>query len=156
MTPHAERLGLAFAGLCGLDAAIVPAVAKLTTNAWDPVFVAMITTLFASLGAALVLHVRGQLRMLVRGPTALRLLLVGALGTALAFVLFFTGARRTTAVEAVICLQTEPAYSLLVAWIFLGHGPTARRLVAIGVSLAGILLAIGSQGFSASPGVWLL
>lgn len=156
MTRRAERLGLVFAGLCALNGAFIPAFAKLTTNAGDPVFVAMMTTLFASVSAAVVLRLRGDLHLLTRGPMALRLLLVGALGTALAFVLFFTGARDTTAVETVICLQTEPAYSLLVAWIFLGHGPTARRLVAIGVLLAGIFLAIGSHGFGASRGIWLL
>lgn len=156
MTRYAERSGLAFAGLCALNASFVPAFAKLTTNAGDPVFVAMVTTLFAALCAAIVLRVRGELHLLARGGTALRLLVVAALGTALAFVFFFSGARRATAVETVICLQMEPAYSVLVAWIFLGHGPTARRLVAIGVSLAGILLAIGSHGFRGSSGVWLL
>jgi drug/metabolite transporter (DMT)-like permease len=156
MTRRTERLGLLFAALCALNGAFVPAFAKLTTNAGDPVFIAMMTTLFAGVSAAFVLWLRGDLHVLVRGRVALRLLAVGALGTAVAFVLFFTGARRASAIDTVICLQTEPAYSLLMAWIFLGHGPTPRRVLSIGVLLAGILLAVGSRGIGTSAGIWLL
>ena len=156
MTRSTERLGLMFAALCALNGAFVPAFAKLTTNVGDPVFVAMTTTLFAAVSAAFVLWLRGDLHVLVRGRVALQLLAVGALGTAVAFVLFFTGARRASAIDTVICLQTEPAYSLLMAWIFLGHGPTLRRVLSIGVLLAGILLAVGSRGIGTSPGIWLL
>ena len=156
MTRSTERLGLTFAALCALNGAFVPAFAKLTTNAGDPVFVATATTLFGAVFATIVLWLRGDLHLLVRGRVALRLLLVGALGTAVAYILFFTGAQRSTAIETVICLQCEPAYSLLAAWIFLRHAPTPRRMLAIAVLLAGIVLAIGGHRFGVSSGVWLL
>jgi drug/metabolite transporter (DMT)-like permease len=151
-----ERLGLLFAALCALNGAFVPAFAKLTTDRGDPFLVAAATTLFAGTFAALVLGVRGDLGFLVRRDTGPRLLVVGALGTACAFLLFFYGARRTTAIEAVLCLQTEPAYSLLLSWVFLGHRPSLRRVLAIGVLLLGITLAVGGRGVSPSAGVWAL
>jgi DME family drug/metabolite transporter len=156
MTRSTEHLGLTFAALCALNAAFVPAFAKLTTNTGDPVFVATATTLFGAAFATVVLWLRGDLRLLVRGRIGLQLLLVGALGTTLAYILFFTGAQRCSAIETVICLQSEPAYSLLAAWVFLRHAPTPRRMLAIGVLLAGIVLAIGGHRIGVSTGVWLL
>jgi drug/metabolite transporter (DMT)-like permease len=156
MTHGQERPGLLFAALCALNGAFVPAFAKLTTDRGDPFFVATGTTLFAGVFAGLVLGLRGDLNLLVRRDTGPRLFIVGALGTAWAFLLFFYGARRTTAIEAVLCLQVEPAYSLLLSWIFLGHRPTGRRVAAIGVLLLGITLAVGGRGISSSAGVWAL
>lgn len=151
-----ERTGLLFAALCALNGAFVPAFAKLTTNSGDPLFVAVATTLCAGVLAAAILAYQGNLSVLVRRPHAPRLLLIGCLGTSAAFVLFFHGAQQTTAVETVLCLQIEPAYSMLFAWLFLGHRPTPRRFAAIALLLIGIFLAVGGGGFSFSPGVWLL
>ena len=86
----AQRSGLLFAGLCALNGAFVPAVAKFTTDRADPLFVAAVTTLFAGLAAAVMLGVRGELSRLVRRETAPLLILLGALGTTIPFILFFT------------------------------------------------------------------
>jgi drug/metabolite transporter (DMT)-like permease len=62
----------------------------------------------------------------------------GALGTGLAFFLFYAGAGRSTAIDRARA-QIEPAYSLLLSRLALGHRPTPRRLAALGRrSLAGI------------------
>ena len=151
-----QRSGLLFAGLCAVNAAFVPAVAKLTTDRADPLFVAAVTTLFAGLAAALVLGTRRELPRLVQRDRAPVLVLLGALGTAIPFVLFFEGTRRTSAIEAVLCLQTEPVYSLIVAWLFLGHRLTLRRVAAALVLMAGIVLAVGVGGLSDTVGVTLL
>jgi drug/metabolite transporter (DMT)-like permease len=151
-----ERIGLGCAALCAVNGAFVPAFAKLTTNGAPPTCVATITTLFAGGCAALVLALRGELRLLARRGVALPLLAVGALGTGLAFVLFFSGAQRSTAIETVLCLQIEPVYSLVAAWAVLNHRPTRRRLMAIGVLLVGIACAVGGQAVAPSSGVWLL
>ncbi len=156
MTAQQERSGLLFAGLCAANGGLVPAFAKLTTERAAPLFVATATTLFAGLFATAVLGMRGELRLLFQRTTGPRLLAVGALGTGLAFALFFAGASRTTAIETVLCLQIEPAYSLLVAWLFLGHRPTRRRVTAIAVLLVGIAFAVGGHGFAPSAGVWFL
>lgn len=157
MTRTDERAGLLFAALCALNAAFVPAVAKLTTDRAHPMFVAAATTLFAGATALVVLTTRRQLGLLVHRRIGPRLLLVGALGTGAAFWLFFQGARHATAIETALCMQIEPAYSLLAAWLVLGQRPTARRVAAITLLLAGIALALGGDAWSApSAGVWPL
>ncbi len=151
-----QSLGLVFAGLCALNGSLVPGFAKLTTNSGDPIFVAAATTVFAGIAATLVLAIRGELREVFARRNLPRLATIGFLGTAAAFGLFYAGAKRSTAIEAVICMQIEPAYALLAAWIFLGHRPTRRRLLAAVVLLGGIVLAIGPTGFKGSTGVWFL
>ena len=44
----------------------------------------------------------------------------------------------------------------MLSWLALGHRPTPRRVLATGILLLGIALAVGVQGFRASAGVWLL
>lgn len=144
------------AALCVLNGAFIPAVAKLTTGQVEPLLVAAITSVWAGLCAGLILGVRGELRFLLHRRIGVRLLAASALGTAAAYYLFFQGASRASAIETVLCLQSEPAYSLLLAWGVLGHRPTARRIAAIGVLLAGITLAVGASRLSMSSGVWIL
>jgi len=151
-----ERLGLLFAALCVLNGAFVPAFAKLTTERGGALFVAAITTVFGGLFAALVLGLRGELKQLVAPGRRGYLALVGMLGTALAFYLFFQGARRTSAIDAALCLQIEPLYSMLAAWLVLGHRPSARRVLGLAVLLCGILLAIAGPDYAPSSGTWLL
>jgi probable blue pigment (indigoidine) exporter len=151
-----ERVGLLFAALCALSGAFVPALAKLTTGRADPLFVATVSNLFAALAAILVLGLRGELGAIVRRGVAVRLFVIGALATAGAHLLFYLGASRTNAIVATLCLQIEPAYALLLAWLVLGHRPTARRIVATLLLLVGIGFAIGGSRLEASSGVWLL
>ena len=151
-----ERSGLIFAGLCALNGALVPAFAKLTTGSADALFVASMTTVSAGLFATAVLAVRGELAILFRAPQRARLALVGALGTGLAFFLFFAGAQRTSAIDTALCLQIEPAYSLIAAWIFLKHRPGLRRIAATVTVLLGIALAVGARDLTTSTGVWML
>ncbi len=134
----------------------MPAVARLTTVDSDPLLVAAVTSLFAGLVATVVLAVRGELRILLAPATGPRLALVGLLGTAMAFFLFYAGTSRTSAIEAALGLQVEPVYSLFAAWIGLGHRPTLRRVAAVVVLLAGLVLALGAYELSSASGVWLI
>jgi drug/metabolite transporter (DMT)-like permease len=151
-----ERAGLVFAGLCALNGAFVPAVARLTSLRADPLLVATVSSLFAGVFALAVLAARGELGVLFAPATAPRLALVGLLGTAMAFVLFYAGTRHATAIEAALGLQVEPIYSVFGAWLGLGHRPTVRRMLAIAVLLAGLALALGAHELSSSSGVWLI
>ena len=157
MTPsQSERSGLVFAGLCAANGAFVPGVAKLTTGQADPVTIAALTTLFGAAAAAIVLGFRGELRWLLRRDLAPRLLLIGGLGTALAFFLYFQGVQRTSAIDAALCLQIEPVYAILVSWLVLGHRPTLRRMGAVAILLCGIALAVRGAGLQDPVGVALL
>jgi drug/metabolite transporter (DMT)-like permease len=153
---RSEVAGLVFAGLCALNGAFVPAVARLTSLRADPVLVATVTSLFAAVAALVVLAARAELRVLVAPRVGPRLALVGALGTAAAFALFYSGARRTSAIEAALGLQVEPVYALLGAWVGLGHRPTVRRVAAVVVLLGGLVLALGARELSSSFGIWLI
>jgi len=151
-----ERSGLVFAALCALNGAFVPAFAKLTTGAADGLFVAAATSVFAGLAAAVLLAVRGELgRLFARGRLPY-LLAIGALGTAVTFLLFYEGARRTSAILTALCLQSEPVYSLLLARVALGHPITPRRLAAVGGIVSGIALALNPAGASGWLGVAML
>ncbi|MEB2344568.1 MAG: DMT family transporter [Deltaproteobacteria bacterium] len=151
-----ERAGLVFAALCALNGAFVPAVAKLTTGAADGLFVAAATSVFAGLAALVLLAARGELGRLFARARLPYLLAIGALGTAVTFLLFYEGARRTSAILTALCLQIEPVYSLLLARVALGHPLTPRRIGAVAVILAGIALALSPAGGDGWLGVTLL
>ena len=151
-----EGSGLVFAALCALNGAFVPAFAKLTTGAADGLFVATATSVFAGLAAAGLLAVRGELGRLFARERLPFLLAIGALGTAAAFLLFYEGARRTSAIVTVLCLQIEPVYSLLLARVALGHPITPRRLAAVAAIVAGIAFALRPDRASDWRGVALL
>lgn len=156
MSRRDGRLGLLFAAYCVANTAVVPAVAKLTTAVASGLFIALSASFFAALCAVALLAWHGELRTLFARRTLPTLLAVGALGTATAFVLFFEGAKRATAIETAVCVQTEPLYALFGSWLFLGQALTLRRVLALGAILAGISLVIGAHGLSGSPGVALL
>ena len=151
-----ERLGLIFAGLCALNGAFVPAVAKLTTAHGDAVFVATVTTVVAGVCGFLLLAARGEVASLWAHGQRRALLAIGTLGTAITFLLFFEGARRSSAVETALCLQMEPVYSLFLARFFLGHPLAPRRLAAVLAIVGGIGLALNPAGFSGWLGNALL
>ena len=156
MKPDGERAGLGFAGLCALNGAFVAPVARLTTERGDPLFVAAVTTLFGGLIAAVVLAVRGQLGAVLRGRDAFVLALLGALGTMLPNLLFFVGTSRTSAIDAVLCLQVEPVYSLLLAWLVLGHRLTLRRVLSAAALLVGISGAVSGASIADPLGIAML
>ena len=117
---------------------------------------AVFATAFAALASLALLAAKGELSRLFDARTAPRLAAMGALGTGVAFLLFFEGAQRTSAIEAALCLQVEPVYSLLLARMVLGHPITGRRLLAVGAILAGIGLALEARGASGLLGPALL
>jgi drug/metabolite transporter (DMT)-like permease len=145
-----------FAALCAANGAFVPGFAKLTTNHLGGLTVAVFATGFAALAALAVLALRGELAGLADRRAAPRLAALGALGTGVAFLLFFEGAQRTSAIEAALCLQVEPVYSMLLARAVLGHAITGRRLLAVGSILGGIGLALEAKSVTGTVGVALL
>ena len=152
-----DLAGLGFALLCALVAALVPPFAKLASTRASPVFIATATTAWAASAALTMLAARRELRTLAAPGKRGWLVAIGGLGTAAAFLLLFEGSRRTTAVDATLCLQIEPAYALVIAWVFLGHRPTARRCGGIALLLAGLALGIRPGGDGSSlAGIALL
>jgi drug/metabolite transporter (DMT)-like permease len=151
-----ERLGLLFAGLCALNGAFTAPLAKMNTDMADASFVAAAVVVFGALAATVQLALRGELGLLVRRDVALGLVGIGFLGTAVAFLLFFEGSQRSTAIETALCVQSEPAYALLLSWLVLGHAPTLARVGATLAILCGIAISVGFEQARGSAGVWLL
>jgi drug/metabolite transporter (DMT)-like permease len=151
-----ERIGLAFAALCALLGAFSAPLSKLNTSLADASFVAAFATLCGGVFAAAQLAVRRELPQLVRRDLLPGLLAIALLGTGVAFLLFFEGSQRATAIEATLCVQSEPAFALLLAWLALGHTPTPARVLATLAILAGIAAAVGFEDARGSTGVWLL
>lgn len=156
MSAREERLGLLGAALCALNGAFIPAVARLTTGHASPLAVAAASNLVAGLAALALLAARRELRWLADRRRAWRLLAIAALGTGAAHLLLYEGASRTSAIVTTLCLQIEPAYSLLLSWLVLGHRPTPRRVGATLLILGGIALAIGAAAVERWRGVWFL
>ena len=102
------------------------------------------TTVVAGLFAFVLLAAVGEVAALWARGQRRALLAIGTLGTAITFLLFFEGARRSSAVETALCLQIEPVYSLFLARIFLGHPLTPRRLGAV-------LAIVGGHRAGAEP-----
>ena len=149
-----ERAGLLFAGLCAALGAFSPGFAKLTTNALDGLSVAVVTTAFAALAGLALLVQRGELGRLARPARASRASPRWARSGPAARSTSSSRARSArSAIETALCLQVEPAYSLLLARAVLGHRITARRLAAAGVILVGIALALEARGLSGALGV---
>jgi len=151
-----QRAGLAFAGLCALNGAFVAPIARVATAQTDPLQVAVFVTLFAALAAAIVLGVRGRLGTLFRGRDAWVFAALGAMGTMVPNVLFFWGTARTSALDAALCLQTEPVISLLLAWLVLGHRLTLRRSLSAALLLIGIGVAATGEAARDPLGVAML
>lgn len=151
-----ERLGLLFAALCAIDGAFTASISKLNTNLADAAFVAAAITLFGAVCSTAQLAWRGELGLLVRRDLAPGLIAIGLLGTAVAFLLFFEGSQRSSGIEIALCIQTEPAYALLLAWIALGQRPTPMRIAASAAIVMGIGIAVGVEQARGSAGVWLL
>ncbi len=156
MKRAAERAGLLFAAYCVVNSAFVPAFAKLTTVAASGLAISLWTSVFAAVGALAVLAWHRELRLLIARRTAPMLVAVGALGTALAFLLFFEGAKRASAIDTAGCVQSEPVFALLGARVFLGHPLTLRRVLAVAAILVGIALVLGARPLEGSLGVALL
>ncbi|GIW42978.1 MAG: hypothetical protein KatS3mg077_0260 [Candidatus Binatia bacterium] len=152
----AERTGVVLAILCAVNGAFVPAVASITTRGAPPFLVTVLTSWFAALAAVFVLLWRGRLASLVNPGHAGQLVLLGGLGTTVAFTLFFAGASRSSAIETLLCLQIEPVYSLILSWLVLGVRPSRERVVATLLILSGLGLALGLQGFRLGGGTWYL
>ena len=151
-----ERAGLLFAAYCVANGAFVPAVARLTTLDASGLAIALFTSFFAGVCALAVLAWHGEVGQLFARRSAPVLVAVGALGTSLAFLLFFEGAKRASAIDTAVCVQTEPLYALIGARVFLGHKLHLRRVLAVGAILAGIALALGARPLEGSLGVALL
>ncbi|GBE19597.1 MAG TPA: DMT family transporter [Candidatus Pacearchaeota archaeon] len=68
------------------------------------------------------------------------LISIGIIGGSLAFWLFFTGLKLTTAGRAAFIHKTLPVFVLILAFVFLKEKITKKQLGAIGIMILGLIL----------------
>jgi drug/metabolite transporter (DMT)-like permease len=84
-----------------------------------------------------------------RGDT-LRLLSMGLLGNGIYQILFAEGVSRTKAGNAALVLAATPALIALLLWLKHSERPSMRALAGIALSLAGVVLIVGTSAFAAT------
>lgn len=153
------RRAYVYLALCILTWASIPVASKKVLaglDAWQFLFY---STIFSFLALGGVMVAQGKQRQLSR--YAIRdygiMAGLGVLGCYLYYVLLYAALARTTAAEGFILAYTWPILILILAVIILGEPLTARKLIAILISFAGIIVIV-TQGrifsvqFTSLPG----
>ena len=105
----------------------------------------MLQALTRSVGALPVLLVIGWLRGIrfFERDGTLRPGLIAGIIFGIEFVLIYRGLLLTSASRAVVFLYTAPFFVALGSYLFLGERPRASQWAGLGLSFAGVALAIG-------------
>jgi drug/metabolite transporter (DMT)-like permease len=90
-------------------------------------------------------------RVLTDGRYRVPLVAISIAGTFLPSLAMVYGLRRVNAVSAVLLLQIEPVYSLVIATLVVGEAPSTRQVIATLTILVGIVSAFwGGAGIDLS------
>ncbi len=73
------------------------------------------------------------------------LLIIGIVGGGLAFLLYFTGLKLTTAGRAAFLHKTLPLWITIFAYVFLKEKVTRKQAVALGVMFAGTVMLLSAK-----------
>ena len=105
----------------------------------------MLQALTRSVGALPVLLIIGWLRRIrfFERDGTLRPGLIAGIIFGIEFVLIYRGLLLTSASRAVVFLYTAPFFVALGSYLFLGERPRASQWAGLGLSFAGVALAIG-------------
>jgi drug/metabolite transporter (DMT)-like permease len=92
---------------------------------------------------------------LPRGRTLLTLIAMGMFGYAGVALCYFWALTLAPGVVVALLLYLYPAFVVILCWPLLGERPSGRRLLALGLALAGCALTIGYAGGAKPLGVLL-
>jgi len=143
-------VGLAMAVATTVIAALQPVVMRYGSLKADPLFFSTVSMVAAALSAALVAGWKGEFVRIFARPYAPRLFALSLTGSLATSLLLIYGLHQIDAVAAVILLESEPVYSLILATMFLRERPSVRQLLATATILAGIGSVFGA-GRAFSP-----
>ncbi len=143
-------VGLAMAVATTVIAALQPVVMRYGALNADPLFFSTVAMVAAALSAALVAGWNGEFVRIFARPYAPRLFALSLTGSLATSLLLIYGLHQIDAVAAVILLESEPVYSLILATMFLRERPSVRQLLATATILAGIGSVFGA-GRAFSP-----
>lgn len=131
-------IGFSSAIVTTVVAAFQPVVTRYAALNIDPLAFCAGSVVCAAAFMVVVLGWRGELAALADRRYLGRLFMLSMAGTVMTVLTLTYGLRQIDAVAAVILLESEPIYSLILATIFVGERPTIRQVVATAVILAGI------------------
>jgi drug/metabolite transporter (DMT)-like permease len=135
---RAFQIGFAMAVANTLIGATQPVLTRYAAVHVDPILFCAAVTTIGALCALPILYHRGELALLVDRRYVGWLFTMSMTGTVTTSLLVIYGLRHIDAIAAVILLETEPVYSLILSVMVVGERPSARQLLATAVILAGI------------------
>lgn len=144
--PNARAVGLTMAAMTTIIAAVQPVLMRFGAERLDPLLYAAGCTVVAALCVLPVLHVRGELGLLVDPRYRVRLFVMSIAGTVVTTLTLVFGLRQIDAIPGTLLLQSEPVYSLLLATLFVGERPSLRQVSATVIVLCGIGSVLGAGG----------
>src|ERR1700687_972413 len=149
---RAFQIGLTLCIINTIIGAAQPVITRWGAVNLDPLLFCTGAVVFATICTVPLLYFSGELRLVVDPRYRARLFVMSMTGTVMTSLTLTYGLTRLGAVAAVLLLQTEPVYSLVLSTIFVGERPSARQLLATVLVLVGIGSVFGA-GDSFSP-VW--
>jgi drug/metabolite transporter (DMT)-like permease len=135
---NAFRIGFAMAVANTIIGATQPVLTRYAAMRLDPILFCAAVTTIASMCALPILYRSGELAMLFDRRYTPRLIAMSMTGTVMTSLTLIFGLRYIDAVAAVILLETEPVYSLILSVIVVGERPAPRQLLATAIILVGI------------------
>jgi drug/metabolite transporter (DMT)-like permease len=142
----AFAIGITLAAVSTASGALFPIVTRYGAMHIDPLLFCAGSAIVGAMCALPWLGVGDGLGTLFDRRYRLRLAAISVAGTFVPSLLMVYGLRHVNAVTAVLLLQTEPIYSLIVAMLVVGEVPAPRQVVATGLILAGIFSAFWGAG----------
>jgi drug/metabolite transporter (DMT)-like permease len=141
--PHGKLLAALAVVAMALCYAIGTLLAGRHLRATPPLVVALASTAVSTL-AALPAGVAQAPSRIWHGETIMAILVLGFVGTAVAYLLFFALIQRAGANYATLVTYLVPPIALAYGSIFLGESFGATAFAALALVLAGVALATGS------------
>lgn len=125
----------------------MPTISKLLLGKMDSFQVLCVSALFASLFLLAVNLVTGNITRLkeYKAKDYVTTILIGLPGMFLYYVFFYTGTSLMLASQAFIVNYLWPIMSVLFACIILGEKMTPRKIIAILMSFAGVMIVTGAD-----------
>ncbi len=143
--------GIAMAAITTATGALLPIITRYGAMHLDPLLFCAGSAAVAAACAMSILPGAGGLGALGDPRYRWRLMAISLTGTFLPSLAMVYGLRRVNAVSAVLLLQTEPIYSLIIATLVVGEAPAPRQVLATAAILAGIVSAFwGGAGIDLS------
>jgi len=115
-----------------------PVLTRYAAVRLDPILFCAAVTTIAATCAVPILYRSGELARLFDRRYMPRLVAMSMAGTVTTSLTLIYGMQHINAVAAVILLETEPVYSLILSVIVVGERPSPRQLLATAMILVGI------------------